>query len=894
MARRSKPPAEYVRTAADKRAVAEGCWWDEKAAERVRDFFLEFLRHSKGEWAGQVFELLPWQWGDVVLPLFAWRRKDGTRRFRKAYIEVAKKNGKALDVHTPLPTPDGWKSMGSVEVGDGLFDEQGRRCRVVATTPVMVNRSCYRLRFSDGSTIVADARHEWVVRVLARRGATQTLRTEEMVDSVSARADGARNYSIPAVPPLLVPTRELPIPPYVLGIWLGDGNAADSRITCGYKDAEILESIRACGVSAEERTSSNAGSGLYILGRTGSRRSSIQGRLRALGVLNNKHIPTAYLRASQEQRLALLQGLMDSDGYISAAGQCEFTTTSIRLRVEARELICSLGFKSSTITGRAKINGRDCGPKYRIQFWAYRDRPVFRLLRKARRQKARPERNCRSETRQITAIEPVDSTPVRCVQVDSPSGMFLAGASMIPTHNSTLAAGLSLYLLVADLLEGDDGVLRPEPGAEVFSAAADREQASIIFREASNMVKASPELSSHVQVVPSTKRLAFPKTGSFYHALSADAYRQEGLNIHGLVFDELHAQKNRDLWDTLAYGGASRRQPLLIAITTAGWDRNSICYEQHRYAEQILDGTFDDWSFFAYIAAASEDDDWTDPKVWKKANPSFGETVKADEFAEACAEAQASPTKENTFKRYRLNIWTQQAVRWVQMAKWDLCNAPVNPAKLRGRECWGGLDLSSKLDITAFVLVFPPAGDDELYRVLPFFWIPEETARERERKDRVPYTTWARQGFVSTTPGNVVDYNFIKAKVRETAGMYQIRDVGYDPWNAQQMATDLEAEGLVMIEYRQGPKSFSEPMKELERLTISGKIAHGGHPVLRWMAGNVAVKEDENENIRPIKARKQAHARIDGIVGEIMALGRSMVAEPAKSSVYAERGLMVL
>lgn len=229
---------------------------------------------------------------------------------------------------------------------------------------------------------------------------------------------------------------------------------------------------------------------------------------------------------------------------------------------------------------------------------------------------------------------------------------------------SALASGLAIYLLVGD----------SEAGAEVYSAAADREQASIVFNEAANMVEASPGLSKHLEVVRSQKRLVFSKKQSWFKALSADVPTKEGLNIHGLLFDELHAQVKRDLWDTLAYGGAARRQPLSISITTAGYDRESICWEQHQYAQSVLEGRNPDTSFLPCIYAASESDDWTSPATWAKANPSFGVTIKESEMAEACREAQQSPAKQNSFRRYRLNQWTEQDVRWLDLARWDECS----------------------------------------------------------------------------------------------------------------------------------------------------------------------------------------------------------------------------
>ncbi len=269
----------------------------------------------------------------------------------------------------------------------------------------------------------------------------------------------------------------------------------------------------------------------------------------------------------------------------------------------------------------------------------------------------------------------------------------------VPKKNgkSTLCAGLALYLAIGD----------GEPGAEVYSAAADRDQASIVFGEAVHMVEASPALLARLEVVRSSKRIVHSRSRSLYKALSADVATKEGLNIHGLIFDELHAQPNRKLWDTLKYGGAARRQPLFISITTAGFDRTSICWEQHCYAKSVLEGTVEDDSFFAFIAGADEKDDWKSPETWRKANPSYGDVLSVSSFEDDFKDALGSPVKEAAFKRYRLNIWTDQAVQWLPMDRWDRCDAFPDPAELGGAECYGGLDLSTTTDVSAFCLYFP-------------------------------------------------------------------------------------------------------------------------------------------------------------------------------------------
>src|SRR5436190_4568578 len=437
---------------------------------------------------------------------------------------------------------------------------------------------------------------------------------------------------------------------------------------------------------------------------------------------------------------------------------------------------------------------------------------------------------------------------------------YRRGYIEVPKKNgkSCLFSGLGLYLLVAD----------KEPGAEVYSAAVDRDQASIVFNEAANMVESSPHLSSKLQTVRSTKRIVDHRSRSYYKALSADVPAKEGLNAHGILIDELHAQKNRDLWDTLRYAGASRRQPLHLSITTAGYDRHSICWEQHDYAEKVLDGTIEDLSFFGYIAAAGQEDDWTDPDVWRKANPSLGITVSEEQFAEDCKEAQESPAKENSFRRYRLNQWTEQDVRWINMLKWDACASST--ANLEGKVCFAGLDLSSTTDLSALVLVFE---EDERYAVLPYFWVPEEGAKRRERADRVPYCQWVDDGLIEATPGEVIDHDRIRKKINELKETYDMREICIDRWNATQLATQLDGDGFTVITFGQGYASMNAPTKKLEEIILAGKLAHGGHPVLRWMASNVSIETDTAGNWKPSK--KKSIERIDGIVGLVMGLDRA-------------------
>ena len=456
----------------------------------------------------------------------------------------------------------------------------------------------------------------------------------------------------------------------------------------------------------------------------------------------------------------------------------------------------------------------------------------------------------------------------------------------IPKKNgkSELAAAIALLLCCGD----------GEERAEVYGCAADRQQASIVFEVAADMVRMCPALSKRVKILASQKRIIYNPTNSFYQVLSAEAYSKHGFNIHGVVFDELHTQPNRKLFDVMTKGsGDARMQPLYFLITTAGTDTHSICYETHQKALDILEGRKIDPTFYPVIYGAADNEDWTDPKVWKKANPSLGETIGMDKVIAACESARQNPGEENAFRQLRLNQWVKQAVRWMPMEKWDACASPINEDDLEGRVCYGGLDLSSTTDITAFVLVFPPTNEDDRYILLPYFWVPEDTLDLRVRRDHVPYDVWERQGFLMTTEGNVVHYGFIEKYIERLGEKFNIREIAFDRWGAIQMVQNLEGMGFTVVPFGQGFKDMSPPTKELMKLVLEKKVAHGGHPILRWMMDNIYIRTDPAGNIKADK--EKSTEKIDGAIAAIMGLDRAIrCGNVSTASVYDDRGILFI
>ena len=440
----------------------------------------------------------------------------------------------------------------------------------------------------------------------------------------------------------------------------------------------------------------------------------------------------------------------------------------------------------------------------------------------------------------------------------------------IPRKNSktTMAAAVVLLVMYTDM----------EPGGEVYSAAADREQARLCFEIATGMIRQEPVLLEHAELY----KYSVVVGSNSYKVRSSEAGTAHGLNPHLIVTDELHAHKSAELVEALMTGTGARRQPLTVHMTTADYDRpGSVCNAKHDYACKVRDGVIDDPSFLPVIYEASREDDWKDPKVWAKANPNLAISVSKDYIAHECQRAQDDPSYENTFKRLHLNIITEQAFRWMPLDKWDACGEAFDPATLDGLPCWAGLDLATVKDMAALVLCFPV--DDEFY-LLPYCWCPRESAEERERKDRQPYLTWAKQNHLYLTEGNTIDDRAIRAKINELGKQFGIQEIAFDPWNATTLARQLgEEDGFHMVEFRQGTISMNEPMKTLMRLTLDRKLRHGGHPILRWCASNISARTDPSDNVKPDKAASAE--KIDAFVAAIMAVGRA-TARNEVGSVY--------
>jgi phage terminase large subunit-like protein len=936
--------------------------FDRDKASRICRF-IEMLPHIKGEWAkaGGRIELQSWQIF-ILTTAFGWVLKNsGLRRFKTIYLEMPRKNGKALALDTPIPTPTGWTKMGSVAVGDTVFDASGKPTRVTAISELFTEHQCYRMIFSNGESVIADAGHLWkttacvnavgdrvgrtirrfrppylrirtiqgrqywfanlyarqvcigsTVRVsefeahrrfnklaeedlkrkpLGEDVLTRIRTTEEIFQTLSYGARNDLNHSVELPKPFECPDAGLSIDPYVLGVWLGDGTSTGTVITTGNQDVECMTAqIESCGYMVNQRRHNTSWSlqlrsqeydlfGNVLAIRNYDARN-LRVVLRRERLLGNKHIPAEYLRASKTQRLALFQGLMDTDGTVSKDGRAfEYVTISRKLADGVAELLSSLGIKFSCKAKKMRCNGRPVhGVAYSFQFNAFRDElPVFRLPRKLQRMRNRADLrvNPRSKTVQIVNVEPVDPIPVKCIQVDSPDGMFLFGRTMLPTHNSTFSSGVALYCLCLD----------GESGGEIYSAATTRDQAKIVWQDAWHMVERSPGLKKTFGVSTTAHAISQIATASRFQALSAEGNSLDGLNIHCAIVDELHAHRTRKVYDVLETATGARTQPLIWSITTAGSDRSGICYEQRTYLTKVLEGVVKDDTYFGVVYTMDEGCDWTDPASWRMANPNFGVSVFPDDLERLCLKAQKMPSAQNNFLTKRLSVWVNADVTLFDLAKWQSLGDPkLKPENFIDAHCWIGLDFAPRHDFTSRVLLFR-RGED--YYVFAKHFLSEG---EVEESDNAQYSGWAREGWIHTNEGNQTDDRELEDDVVGIieAG-YQVQEIDCDPSRLQGVQTRIsERTGATAVDILQNVRNLSAPTKKLDALIADGRIHHDGDPVLAWMLSNVVGHYDRKENVYPVKERPEN--KIDGAIALIIALARAMVGTGPVKNIYETRG----
>lgn len=793
------------------------------------DFIETFCRVTKGAGAGSLITLRPWQ-RQLLTDLLAIDPETGLRRHRRGLVGIARKNGKALDVSTPILTANGWKKMGELAVGDFVHAPDGSLTRIKAVSQRWFGQA-FKVQFADGAELVASPEHEWTVND-RRRQKVRTIETTELRDTLTYGARGDRRYSVDVPAAIERDEQSLLIDPYVFGVWLGDGSSSAGQITT--PDPEIVQRIQNVGYKTSKGRPKGNAETLTIYG--------LQTELRKLGVLGKKWVPEAYLLGSQEQRRRLLAGILDTDGTVELCGggapRVVLTITNENIARAALFLARSLGYKATIHEGRASLYGKDCGPVWDVAFNAYKETTPFFLERQTSRLRLQPERLTRSSNITIKSVEPSDvECETVCITVEHPSGMFLAGASLTPTHNSALGAGLALWALVAD----------DEPGAEVYSVAGSREQARIVFETASRMVELDPELS---KIVKRFKyHLEFPMTGGVYRCLSAEASQAEGLNPHCVIFDELHVQPNDKLWNVMTLGSGTRRQPLTLGITTAGvktdvTGQDSICYRLYQYGKKLERGEVDDSSFFfKWFEPKNPEADHHDTSIWPEANPAIGDFLSVVDF-----ESAIKTTPENEFRTKRLNQWVSSQQAWLPQGKWDACKEYKEIPD--GATVVLSFDGSYSGDSTGILATTVEANP---HQFVVGHW-------ERTQNDPQDWR---------------VDIAEVEQAIREACAKYNVLEVACDPFRWARSMQALENEGWPIVEWNtSSPARMVPACAKFYDVVSEGRITHDGDPRLARHIDNCVLKTDRL-GPRIVKDNKNSPRKIDLAVCAVVGIDRA-------------------
>lgn len=806
-----------------------------------------------------------WEWYSFCPECAQWHYDEGVRG-------AATGDGKALALDTPVPTPSGWTTMGELQPGDEVFDERGQRCAVTYVSPVFVGNDCYEVVFSDGERIVADADHLWAVEEKTPKGHhLPCVKTTRELASVPVRLDSGRlRYRLQMPGPLNLPEADLPVDPYILGTWIGDGDSADSNLTLHVDDLpELRANVDAAGYhllgirsdprspnTVKVRLSLTPGKGNFR--RDGERLDTLKGRLRALGVLGNKHIPPRYLRASEKQRLALLQGLMDTDGSISARGQCEFTSTRREIADGAAELLVSLGMKCRVLESRATLRGKDCGPKYRIMFEPV-DVPVFRLTRKLARVKRRGATAHMGESRRIVEINPVPTVPTRCIQVDSPSRLYRVGRRMVQTHNTTFIAAIALLEFA-----GPPQIAPISPLIDI--AAASYDQADELFGKAGQMVGGRDDeiteapLCGFFQVYDKVIKFRDGRPGEI-RRVAAVAGTNEGGLPHLFICDEVHewgdVGSNKARVHTVISKSTRKRNTRrgagrVLNLSTAGFDvDHSLLGAMYKRGLRALQDPSTAPRLLFDWQEAPEGLDYDNPEDRAKAvrAASAGADVMW-KVADRVNDWGKPSMPRHEWLRYFANKWVGQADEsWLKehAGAWEAC---------RG-------DAEIPQDASVVVAVDMALRRDSIAVV---------TAWKR------PDGRVAVQARIWNPDGGKLDHLAVVDYIRhELTERFQIAEITYDPRFFEVPARMLEDEGFNLVEFPQSPERMAPACGQALEAIVGGLVVHDGDPDLAAHVKAAVMKANER-GFTLSKGRSKR--KIDACIALVIALWRVLAPDP--------------
>jgi phage terminase large subunit-like protein len=849
--------------------------FDPKKAAAAIVFIENFCRHHEGEKAPGKIKLEEWQKAFLSV-VFGIVDGDGRRQFREVVLLIGRKNGKAVSTDTEVATPGGWVRMGEIQEGDLVFGQDGKPSKVTYCSPVF-DKPMYRVTFEDGAVIKASADHLWTVQTKESRktsryeltganpwsvnqryhanGGWYETTTEEMAAGYfRERPDGKGTeykYRVPMAEPVEYPAKVLPLDPYTLGVWLGDGGKGTTSIACSNDDlAETIKNLEAEGHATKVRYPKNRAPLIDIDVTPRGKPNPTRDALKVLGIFREKKIPAAYMFAAADQRLALLQGLMDTDGFCSKAGQCEFAQKDERLTDQVRELLASLGIKSTKAKKKIRCNGKECAA-FSVKFYTDKKRPCFRMSRKLERLKN--ELSPRMRAKSITKIERIPNEPSRCIMIDNQSHLYLVGREYTATHNTLLAAAIAAYCAFCD----------GEYGGRVYMAAPKLQQAGLCYDAFFQMVKKEPLLAERAK--RRRTDVYIEENNTTVAPLAFSDKKSDGMNISLGICDEIASWSGPQglrFYEVLKSSQGSRKQALLLSISTAGYVYDGIYDELLKRSTRVLLGDSRESRLAPFLYMVDDVTKWNDLNELQKSNPNLGVSVPVDYMLEEIAIAEGSLSKKNEFLAKYCNMQVNSATAW--LSRETVRKASGDELRLEDfAECYAvvGIDLSRTTDLTAAVCVIERGG--ELY-VFARFFMPGATLEEAQARDGLPYSTYAARGLLSLSGDNFVDYRDVFTWCRELIERYRIYPlmVGYDRYSSQYLVQDLNAYGFKTDDVFQG-FNLSGVIKEFEGLIKDGHVHVGDNDLLKIHLLNVALKYDGmTERVRIEKTAKTDH--IDG------------------------------